>query len=49
MEQVTLSMDEYFELVECKRFLECLGAAGVDNWDGYEEAIDMFEQEGDLN
>lgn len=24
-------------------FLECLRAAGVDNWDGYDEAIQMMK------
>ena len=23
-------------------FLDCLERAGVDNWDGYEEALEMF-------
>ena len=30
------------ELEEEVRFLHCLRAAGVDNWEGYDVAQDMF-------
>jgi len=32
---VTISKDEYNELIEAEKFLDALLNAGVDNWDGY--------------
>jgi len=32
-------------LAEDSRFLHCLMAAGVDNWDGYSNAQDMMPEE----
>ena len=43
---VTISKEEYESLLEDRRFLEALRAAGVDNWEGYEYA---FEDEDELN
>lgn len=45
METVTISKDIYEELVENSKFLDCLKAAGVDNWEGYEEAQVMYEED----
>jgi hypothetical protein len=44
-ETVTMSLTEYNELVEkiCK--LAALEAAGVDNWVGYGDAMDMMESD----
>jgi hypothetical protein len=45
---IELTQDEYDELMSDSLFLSCLEAAGVDNWDGYEIAQDMYaEQYGD--
>jgi len=44
-EHITITMEEYEELIEDQEFLHCLRAAGVDNWDGYDEAIKMFQEE----
>lgn len=41
-ETITITMDEYNELTEKAALLDALQAAGVDNWDGYPEAIDMM-------
>lgn len=35
---------ENAELRKRDGFLSCLEAAGVDNWDGYEEAQKMFNE-----
>lgn len=43
---VIISKEEYKSLLEDRRFLEALRAAGVDNWEGYEYA---FEDEDELN
>ena len=39
---VTISRKYYEYLVERNDWLECLEAAGVDNWDGYSEAQKMM-------
>lgn len=40
---VTISITEYEELQEAYDFLMALQMAGVDNWDGYDEALNIFE------
>lgn len=42
--QIVLSMDDYNELVDDQNFLQCLQGAGVDNWDGYSYAQEMFDE-----
>lgn len=44
METVTISQEEYSELLEDSRFLRCLENAGVDDWDGYEYAREEFNE-----
>ena len=43
-EQVTISKAEYERLLEDQRFLDALSAAGVDNWDGYSYALEIFHE-----
>ena len=43
-EMVTITKKEYEELLEAQEFLDCLEGAGVDNWPGYDEAIEMFKE-----
>lgn len=43
-DQITISVKEYDQLLEDSRFLCALRGAGVDNWDGYEEAQEMLEE-----
>ena len=47
-EDETIVSTEYLQQLEdTQNFMYCLQNAGVDNWDGYEMAIDaMEEQEG---
>lgn len=40
---VTISQEEYENLLKRDRFLSCLEGSGVDNWDGYDFAIEMME------
>lgn len=48
MSQVTISQEEYDELIKAQEWLFALEAAGVDNWDGYEEALEIYrEGQGD--
>ena len=44
---VTISLDEYNKLIEDSKLLDALFAAGVDNWEGYEEAKNLLEQNCD--
>lgn len=41
---VTIPKKEYDSLVEDSDFLLALEAAGVDNWDGYENAQDIMAE-----
>lgn len=43
-EKVILDPEDYEEMLEELRFLRCLEAAGVDNWDGYDYAQEMFQE-----
>ena len=36
---------EYKALVRDANFLACLEAIGVDNWQGYDDAIKMFKED----
>ena len=44
---ITITKKEYDELLERSNWLAALEAAGVDNWQGYDMAVDMFEQDGE--
>ena len=44
-ETITISRKYYEHLVERNNWLECLEAAGVDNWDGWDEAAAMMNEE----
>lgn len=41
---ITISQERYNELIKDSDFLEALRAAGVDNWEGYDIAIDMLNE-----
>jgi len=40
---VTITPEEYKELIDDQQFLYALQACGVDNWEGYSEAQAMME------
>jgi hypothetical protein len=44
-EMVTITREEYEELRDRDRLLTCLENAGVDNWDGWDTAIDEYNEE----
>lgn len=44
VELVTITRDEYNKLQADSVKLDALEAAGVDNWDGYEIAMDMLNE-----
>ena len=43
-ETVTISKSEYERLVKDSRWLACLDAAGVDNWEGIDTAFDIRKE-----
>jgi hypothetical protein len=43
-ETVTIPLFEYNQLLKSAEKLEALEAAGVDNWDGYDEAMNILKQ-----
>lgn len=46
-ETVTISKEEYESLKEDARWLQCLENAGVDNWEGYDYARELWREEND--
>ena len=44
IETVTISEEEHARLQDRDAFLCALEAAGVDNWDGYDNAQDILEE-----
>lgn len=45
-ETVTITKSEYVRLRQDSELLGCLEAAGVDNWAGWDYAMEMFTEEG---
>lgn len=45
MPPVVIPFDQYSALCECRDFLACLEAAGVENWEGY--SLARIDYEGD--
>jgi|TARA_R110000868_G_scaffold310920_1_gene572074 hypothetical protein len=43
-ETITISKKEYEELLKDGQFLRCLQYAGVDNWGGYEYALEIMKE-----
>lgn len=41
-ETVTITIEEYDELLEAVIWLDALDAAGVDNWEGIDEAREIY-------
>jgi len=41
-ETITISKEEYESLLEDRDMLLALQGAGVDNWEGYDYAMDLF-------
>jgi hypothetical protein len=45
---ITISKKEYESLLEDSEKLSALEAAGVDNWEGYDNAMEMMEDMEDI-
>jgi hypothetical protein len=41
---VTIPAEEYYQLMRDSAKLTALEAAGVDNWDGYDYAMELLNQ-----
>ncbi len=46
---VSVALDEYIDLINLREFFYTLKAAGVENWDYWEEAVADFLSEEDLD
>lgn len=44
-EMITIPRKEYEQLIRDSKFLSCLESAGVDNWDGYDNAREIFNEQ----
>ncbi len=45
--KVEIEESELTDLKEAARKLDALEAAGVDNWSGYEDAMEMMSDDGE--
>lgn len=45
MNNVTITAEEYNQLLADRAMLECLEACGVDNWCGYDAAQQLYEDD----
>ena len=43
-EMVEISVEEYNDLIDDSIMLMALNAAGVDNWQGYDDAIEIYNE-----
>jgi len=41
---ITITKERYEEFLSQERLLRCLEQMGVDNWEGYDIAIDIFNE-----
>jgi hypothetical protein len=47
VETVTIPKSEYESLLEAQAKLDALEGAGVDNWEGYDDAMALLDDEGE--
>ena len=41
---ITITEKEYNQLIKGQEFLQSLEAAGVDNWEGYDYALELIKE-----
>lgn len=44
MKTVTITQEDYDEILERLMWLDALEAAGVDNWEGHDVAVEIFQE-----
>lgn len=42
--KIEIEKERLEELLQAEKMLTCLESAGVDNWEGYDEAIDLMSE-----
>lgn len=42
-EMITIPKELYDDLIDDQQFLNCLQSAGVDNWEGYDYAVEEYQ------
>lgn len=47
LKEVTIPGDRFRELTDAEAKLNALEAAGVDNWEGYDHAMDILNEKED--
>jgi hypothetical protein len=45
MEEITIPIAQYHQLLEDQKLLNALRAGGVDNWEGWDYAMDIYNGE----
>lgn len=43
MEMIAISQEDYDQLIKDQKWLRALEAAGVDNWEGCSEALELID------
>lgn len=44
VKEITIPQERYEELLQAEEVLQALREAGVDNWIGYEDAMDILDE-----
>ena len=42
---ITISVKDYAQLKDREQWLRCLEGAGVDNWEGYDYACELWQKD----
>jgi len=42
---ITISLKEYESLLDSQRWVDALENAGVDNWEGYDFAVELYKED----
>ena len=42
---IEIEEERFLELLEIEKFLQCLEACGVDNWQWYDDAVEMYQED----
>lgn len=43
--EIIIDIEEYRQLKNAQRFLKILDSNGVDNWEGYDDCIDLYQED----
>lgn len=44
-EMITITKEEYEQLLDDSKKLNCLECCGVDNWGGWDDAMEIYREE----